>query len=324
MEHDLKVSVIVVNYNSMPHIDVCISSILKQDYSSFEVIFVDNASTDGSLEYARKAFPELVFAANDSNLGYAGGINSALGIVTGQYIAPTNIDTEVAPNWLSGMVSFMEANPLAGAVSPKILLFDQRTKVNARGLNIHISGLGFCRELGKKDNNSTEPEKVAGISGCSYLMRREILEQMGGAPEDCFMANDDVIISWLVNLMGYDMYCVPEAAIYHKYILKMSPERIYTLEKNRQALLLSTLKPLTFAACFPIFLAVEILIIGYCTLRGMTYLKAKFRAFSSLWKERGNIKQKRERYMHLRKVSDFELLKKLEWNLDWRQILHLF
>jgi GT2 family glycosyltransferase len=319
-----KVSVILVNFNGMSHIDTCITSLLNQTYRHFEVIFVDNNSSDGSLQYAQNKSPQLIFVQNDKNLGYAGGINSGLLHATGDCIAPLNIDTEVTPNWLGAMVSFLDDNPQVAAVTPKILFFSDRSKINALGLNIHVTGLGFCRQLGKPDDGSTSPEKVSGVSGCSYLIRREILERMGGAPEECFMGNDDVIVSWLVSLMGYDMYCVPEAVIYHKYILKMNPERLYTLEKNRQALLLSTLRPLTFAACFPIFTVVEILIIGYCTLKGMTYLKAKFSAFSSLWKERDSIKQKRVRYMHLRKVSDFELLRKLEWNLDWRQILHFF
>lgn len=319
-----KVSVIVVNFNGMPHIDTCIASLLNQTYRNFEVIFVDNNSSDGSLQYTQNKSPQLIFVQNGKNLGYAGGINSGLAYATGDYVAPLNIDTEVTPDWLGTMVSFLEANPQVAAVTPKILLFNDRSKINALGLNIHVTGLGFCRQLGKPDDGSTSPENVSGVSGCSYIIRREILERMGGAPEECFMGNDDVIVSWLVNLMGYDIYCVPEAVIYHKYVRKMSPERLYTLEKNRQALLLSTLKPLTFATCFPIFLAVEILIIGYCTLKGMTYLKAKFSAFSSLWKERDSIKQKCVRYMQLRKISDFELFGKLAWNLDWRQILGFF
>lgn len=318
-----KVSVILVNYNGMSHLDACIPSVLKQSYTNFELIFVDNNSSDDSLEYARRKFPTLTFVANDENLGYAGGINSGLAYATGDYIAPLNVDTEVAPNWLSAMVSFLDENPRVGAVTPKILLFDDRTKINALGLNIHITGLGFCRGLGKGDDNSTNPVKVPGISGCSYLIRREILEQMGGAPEECFMGNDDVIVSWLVNLMGYDIYCVPEAVVYHKYTLKMNPDKLYSLEKNRQALLLYSLKPLTFVAYFPFFAVTELLIVSYCLLKGKTYLKAKFSALSSALKDRDNIKEKRERYRQLRKISDFQLFKRLKWNLEWHQLMHI-
>jgi GT2 family glycosyltransferase len=306
----------------MPHVDTCVSSVLKQSYTNFEVIFVDNNSSDESLEYARSKFPDLIFVANNENSGYAGGINSGLAYATGEYIAPLNIDTEVAPNWLGVMAAFLDENPQAGAVTPRILLFDDRTKINALGLNIHISGLGFCRGLGKKDDNSVTPERVPGVSGCSYLIRRETLDEMGGAPQECFLGNDDVIVSWLVNLMGYEIYCLPEAVVYHKYKLRMNPGKLYSLEKNRQALLLYGLKPLTLVACFPIFAIVEALITGYSLLRGKAYLKAKFAALWSMCKDRKYIREKGVRVQKIRRISDFRLFRHLKLTLEWGQVFH--
>ena len=241
----------------------------------------------------------------------------------GDYIAPLNIDTEVAPNWLSTMVAFLDENPQAGAVTPKVLLFDDRTKINALGLNIHITGLGFCRGLGKEDYNSVIPENVHGVSGCSYLTRRQLLEQMGGAPGWCFMGNDDVIVSWLLRLMGYEVYCLPESIAYHKYSLKMDADKLFRLEKNRHILLLSTLKPLTLLACVPVLLVVELMTIAYSLMKGRSYIRAKFDALASLWQERRNIKQRRDQYRPLRRTSDLALLRRLNWNLEWAQLLHI-
>jgi len=316
-----RASVILVNYNGMSHLDACISSVLKQSYTNFEVIFVDNNSSDGSLEYARTKFPNLTFVVNDKNLGYAGGINSGLPYATGDYIGPLNIDTEVVPNWLGAMVAFLDENPQVGAVTPKVLFFDDRTKINAVGLNIHITGLGFCRGLNKKDDNSITPIRVPGVSGCSYLISRQLLEQMGGAPAWCFMGNDDVIVSWLLRLMDYEVYCLPESIVFHKYSLKMDPEKLFRLEKNRQSLLLSTLKPLTLLACLPILLAIELMILVYSLVKGRPYIRAKFAALASLWKERSVIKQRRAQHQLLRKISDFALLRRLNWNLEWAQLL---
>jgi GT2 family glycosyltransferase len=264
----------------------------------------------------------LIFVANDENLGYAGGINSGLTHTTGDYIAPLNVDTEVAPNWLAVMVAFLDKNPQAGAVTPKVLLFNDRTRINALGLNIHITGLGFCRGLGKEDDNSTVPESVPGVSGCSYLIRRQLFEQMGGAPGWCFMGNDDVIVSWLLRLMGYEVYCLPESMVFHKYSLKMGPEKLFRLEKNRQTLLLSTLKPLTLLASLPIFLAIDLMIIIYSLGRGRSYVRAKFDALASLWRERSSIRQRRDQYRLLRKISDFRLFRNLKLALEWSQIFH--
>ncbi|OGN96614.1 MAG: hypothetical protein A2Z77_01220 [Chloroflexi bacterium RBG_13_51_36] len=315
-----RVSVILVNYDGMPHLDACISSVLKQSYTDFEVILVDNNSSDGSLEYARSKFPHLTFVTNNENLGYAGGINSGLAHAGGEYVAPLNVDTEVAPDWLGAMVTFLDEHPQAGAVTPKVLLFGDRTKINALGLNIHIAGLGFCRGLGKKDDNSIIAENVPGVSGCSYLVRHQLLEQMGGAPGWCFMGNDDVIVSWLLRLMGYELYCLPESVVFHKYSLKMNPEKLYRLEKNRHILLLSTLKPLTLLVCLPVFLAIDFMIITYGLVKGRSYVRAKFAALASLWRERSDIRQRRGRYQLLREVSDLALFRRLNWNLAWAQL----
>ena len=136
------------------------------------------------------------------------------------------------------------------------------------------------------------------------------------------MGNDDVIVSWLLRLMGYEVYCLPEAIVFHKYSLKMDPGKLFRLEKNRQSLLLSTLKPLTLLACLPILLVIELLIIVYSLAKGGSYIKAKFAALASLWRERSTIKRRRAQYQSLREVSDFALIRRLQWNLEWVQLLN--
>jgi GT2 family glycosyltransferase len=318
-----KVSIIIVNYNCMKDIDVCLSSVLAQTYPDYEVIFVDNNSTDGSLEHARSKFPSVTFMANSSNLGWAVGINSALPCATGEFIAPLNIDTEVAPGWLAVMVDFLRVHPRTGAVTPKILLFDDRRRINAKGHNVHCSGLSFCRDLYKLDDGSVSPEKVSGVSGCSYLIRRETLERIGGLPADSFMSNDDVVVSWLLHLMGDEIYCVPEAVVYHKYQLKMDPGKLFRLEKDREKLVLSSLKPTTLLVCAPVFLAIECMIMVYSVGKGRKYAGAKLAATVALWQERRGIGERRRQYRGLRRVSDTRLLGGLRWGVEWQQLLHI-
>jgi len=145
---------------------------------------------------------------------------------------------------------------------------------------------------------------------------------MGGAPAWCFMGNDDVIVSWLLRLMGYEIYCLPQAVVFHKYSLKMSPDKLFRLEKNRQILLLSTLRPLPLLACLPVSLAIELMITGYSLVKGPPYVRARFAALASLWRERSDIKQRRAQYRPLRKISDFRLFRNLKLTLEWGQIFH--
>jgi len=321
---DIKVSVIIVNYNGMPYLDACLRSILAQNPPDFEVILVDNKSSDGSLKFARRMFPDLLIVANEKNLGYTGGINSGIAQAKGKYLAPLNVDTEVEKNWLSAMVEFMDANPDAGALTPKSLLYRERRKVGVMGLNIHVTGLGFVRGLNRQNSESPgEPFQVAGVSGCSFMIRREIVERMGGLNEDNFMYYDDVDLSWVVNLMGYKIYCVPQSVVYHEYKLKMTPQKMFWLERGRSNALLCYMRPLTLVALLPLLMITEGLIIGYCLIRGPGYVWAKLRAWFSVARNMISLLKRRRRVQRLRKLSDFQLMKRFKLNYEWGQVLHI-
>lgn len=315
-----RVTVIIVSYNSLKDIDVCLSSVLKQEYPDFEVILSDNGSTDGTVAWVLAQYPRVKVIENRANLGYANGINAALPSAAGEYIAPLNVDTEVTPGWLAAMVKVLASDAKIGAVTPKILIFGDRSHINAMGHNIHVSGLGFCRNLHKLDYDSTIPEPVNGVSGCSYLIRRDTLDRMGGLPHDSFMSNDDVVVSWLLHLMGYRIYCVPEAVIYHKYRLKMNADKLYRLEKDRGQLIFSTLSPLTIILMSPVLAIIEIMILTYSLVKGPRYLKSKFLAAMNICKERSAIGIKRRQYRKLREISGWSLLRQLKWNLEWKQL----
>ncbi len=288
------------------------------------MILVDNKSSDGTLEYVRRMFPDLLVVANDKNLGYTGGINSGISRARGEYFAPLNVDTEVEKDWLGAMVAFLDTHPGVGALTPKSLLYRDRTKVGVQGLNIHITGLGFVRGLNSQDSASpSEPFQVAGVSGCSYMIRREIVELMGGLNEDNFMYYDDVDLSWMVNLMGYKIYCVPQSVVYHEYQLKMTPQKMFWLEHGRLNAILCYLKPLTLTALLPFLMFTEALIMGYCLIRGPRYVWANLKAWLSVARNMRGLLRRRGQVQRLRRLSDFQLIKRFKLNYEWGQVLHI-
>jgi GT2 family glycosyltransferase len=317
----VRVTIIVVNFNGMPYIESCLRSILKQNFANFELILVDNKSSDSSLEFVRWMFPDLFVVANENNLGYSGGINSGIGHARGEYLAPINVDTEVKQGWLAAMVNFMDANPEVGAVTPKSLLYRDRNRVGTLGLNIHLTGLGFIKGLNQTNSDSPQkPFQVSGVSGCSYLIRREIVEKMGGLNENNFMYYDDVDLSWIINLMGYKIYCVPQSVVYHEYQLKMTPQKMFWLEYGRANAILSYLKPLTFVVLTPALAFTEALIIGYCLIHGPSYIKAKFSVWVSVLKNLREISKRRRHVQKLRELSDFQLLRRFRLGYEWNQL----
>ena len=319
-ERKPKVSVIVVNFNGKPYLETCLRSVINQNYSDFEVILVDNDSNDGSVEYVRQNFPDMCVVANEKNLGYSAGINKGIERAKGEYFAPLNVDTEVERSWLASMVQFMEANPDVGAVTPKSLLYRNRDKVGVMGLKVHITGLGFVIGYSKEDSKlPKEPFQVAAVSGSSFLIRRDIVEQMGGLNEDNFMYYDDVDLSWMVNLMGYRIYCVPDSVIYHEYELGVSAQKLFLLEYGRWSSLICYLKVPTFIVLLPFLVLTETLMMGFCLIRGTGYIRAKMRAGVAVLRSVGKLMRRRRQVQRLRRVSDFSIVRRRELNYDWGQ-----
>ena len=261
---------------------------------------------DGSLEYAIAHFPHLIYVKNTRNVGYAAGIDAGARSASGLYVAPLNLDTQVDAKWLGSMVSFLEHNPRAGAVNPKILLFDDRGRINAMGHNLHFSGLSFCRNLGQLDKLNIQPQQVSGLSGCSYLIRKDLWDQVSDLLVDSFMANDDAILSWILTLMDYHIYVVPSSVVYHKYKLFMDPQKFYRLEKGRGELVLSSLGRLTLLLMSPCLVFIELLQWAYCVIKGKAYIKAKLDVYKYLCSGREMRRNKRNRIEQIRKISDFE------------------
>ena len=148
------------------------------------------------------------------------------------------------------------------------------------------------------------------------------MQQIGGMNEDNFMYYEDVDLSWTINLMGYDIYCLP-SKVYHKYRLKMTPEKLFWLERGRLSLLLCTLKPLTLVILLPFLALTELLVLGYCLIRGRSYLSAKLRALGYVVANISHLKQRRALIQRLRRVSDLQLFRKFQLNYDWGQLFQI-
>jgi len=119
-----KVSVLVLNYNGKQHLEYCLPSLLATTYANYEIVLLDNASTDGSVEYTRENFPQVTVLQNRENLGWAGGNNAGIRFALergAEYIVLQNNDTRVDPRWLAGAVEVCEQDPRIGIVGFKML-----------------------------------------------------------------------------------------------------------------------------------------------------------------------------------------------------------
>jgi len=133
----INTSIIIVNWNGKHHLDVCLSSIFNQTYKDFNVIFVDNGSTDDSVEYVKNNFSEVNIIECKKNYGFAEGnnigIRQALKNPEVKYIVTLNNDTETDKDWLKQLIEVAEKDEKIGAVSSKMLFFNQRNVIDSAG-----------------------------------------------------------------------------------------------------------------------------------------------------------------------------------------------
>jgi len=324
---DPAVSVLIINYNGQGHLAACLEALARDTQSPpFDVIVVDNASPDNSAAIAEEKatqWPALRVVRNAVNRGYAGGVNSALPLARGEFIAVLNPDCQAEPGWLTPLVEFLRTRPDAGAVNPLILL-RASGDINSAGQNIHVTGLGFNRGLWQaRELAGDTPQRVSGLHGSAFVLRRAVLEQMGGWDESGFLYHEDVELSWTLQLMGYDLYCVPASVVRHDYHLTMYPEKLFLLERNRLALLITHLSFATRLMLSPLILLTEAMMWSYCFLRGPAFLRAKAASYRWVGAQAERLSERRRFVNTLRRRTDWALLTRLRWNYAWDQFLSL-
>ena len=213
------VSVVILNWNGKHFLKNCLSSVLNSDYPNFEIIFVDNASIDGSVEYVLKNFgfdKRLKVIKNNKNLGYTGGNNVGIKYAKGKYVVLLNNDTKVEPSWLRELVKVMELNPDVGIAQSKLLLLNNPRLIDCAGGFIDPFGYGY--ERGHLEKDKGQYDKVDNIfysKGASIIIRREILKKVGLFDEDFFMYFDEADLCWRVWLAGYRVVLCPTSIVYH-------------------------------------------------------------------------------------------------------------
>jgi GT2 family glycosyltransferase len=322
------VSVVVVNYNGADALERCLRALLDDaGIVETEILVVDNHSSDCSAAIAERlagAHDSLRLLRSDTNRGYAGAVNLALPEARGEYVAILNMDVVVSDGWLEPLVAFLESDPEAGAVCPLIVLEADPGRINAAGQNVHPTGLGFNRWLGEpRERGGTDPFRVSGLHGAAFLIRRELLERLGGWDESGFLYHEDVALSWLLRLAGREIFCVPAATVSHEYHLTMFPHKLFLLERNRWKMLLTNLRARTRLALAPLLALSELMMWGYCLLRGPKFLRAKWRSYCWLRQNAEMIRHRRREIAPLRRSSDWGVLRRLHWGYPLDQFLTL-
>ncbi len=225
----MKLSIIIVNWNVGEDLLRCLESIKENlPCEKFEMIVIDNGSTDGTVKVVRKKFPEVVMVANDENRGFAVANNQGIKIAKGQYILLLNPDTIVHDGALDRLTGFMDDNPDIGACGPKLLNEDGTTQRSVRrfptfraALYRHtifsLAGLfrGQYHKWLMKDFAYDTQKDVDQLMGSALLIRRSVIDQVGKMDEIFFMYYEEVDLCYRIKKAGWRIVFMPEAVITH-------------------------------------------------------------------------------------------------------------
>ena len=218
------VSIIIPNYNGGDLLYNCIDSIYKNiSIKDFEIIVVDNGSTDNSINRVKSNFQNVEIISSNSNLGYSGGCNLGATHASGKYLLFLNNDTEHSNEWIEKLVYFLDSNSKIAAVQPKIL------NIHNKKLFDYAGGAGgfidkFCfpfvqgrifHTLEEDHNQYNNPSRIFWASGAAFMIRSNIFKTLEGFDKVYFAYMEEIDLCWRAQAMGYKIYSVPDSFVYH-------------------------------------------------------------------------------------------------------------
>ena len=189
----------------------------RQTFPDIEVLLVDNGSTDGSQAYVREHFPEVRLVELAENRGFTGACNAGWAAAQGEFILLLNNDTEADAGWVAAVVAAFHRHPRAGIVASKLLLYDRRDHFHSAGDYYRIDGLPGNRGVWQQDVGQFDSEElVFSACGAAAGYRQTMLAEIGFLDDDFFFSCEDVDMGWRANLLGWEVWYVPTAVVYHK------------------------------------------------------------------------------------------------------------
>lgn len=304
-------------FNGRDHLVECFSSLAGQTRPADEVLALDNASSDGSLELIRAEFPSVRTVRLDSNHGYAGGCNAAARILATDVVVFLNQDVRVDPNWLEELIRPLETDPTVTASQSLILLYEAPTLVNTSGTTVNFLGVGWVSDY-RKPAQSIKARDVNFLSGTAFAIRRQAFLDIGAFDEAYGSYHEDVDLSWRMLLLGLRARLAPASHVYHKYVFTRPGPKNFWLERNRLLTVAKNYRGATLALILPAMLLSELGICALATAQG--WIGRKLAAYRDLIRLMPHVTASRRSLTRQRRVPDRKIARALAGGLDFEEL----
>lgn len=306
----------------------CLASLRQQDYLGETKIFlIDNESTDESYNYLKTLAPETEIIRNLDNAGFAKGNNAAMSAALEQgfdHLILFNMDTEVEPNTVSEMVKAAETDEKIGAVQARLMLYQNKNRINSLGNQMHYLGFGYCQGYNDKwESSQANYYKTRSFfypSGASVLYKTEALREVGLFDEEFWMYGEDLDLGWRLWLCGWHCILAPAAVVYHKYDFNRSIKQVYWMNRNRLLALFKNYHSLTLLVLSPALILMEIFLLIVSFPHGWWRDAGRLYAYFfrlSTWR---NLAKSRREVQKKRKIKDRDIIQIIIGRVKYQEI----
>jgi len=328
-----KVTILIPNYNGKKWLKQCLPTVEKSTYRNFEILVVNNGSTDDSAEFLKKSYPKVRVIEIKKNRGYAGANNLGVKKAKGKYVLFLNNDTQVTPNFLEPLVEKMEKDKTIGAVQPQIRHMVNKDLIDSIGSFFTFTG--FLYHYGyfqpHKFKKYQKELSVYSVKGACFLMKIKDYLDLGGIDESFVTYVEESDLCHRILLSGKKIIYIPKSIVYHygggdMHVMTKSEVVIFRSFRNRFVSYIKNLSMKKLVLVLPIhFLLCELLII-------MSILRGKFKqAIASQVGVIGWIPSlpyilRKRKYIQskIRKISDDQIFSAVERNPSFVYYSHFF
>jgi GT2 family glycosyltransferase len=311
------VSVTIVTYNSGRFIKRCLESVLEQKYPGLEVILIDNASTDGTIDILEQFEESCRIVYNDENIGFAAAQNQAIALAHGEWILALNPDVLLMPDFIQALVEAGSVDSKIGTVCGKLLSIRASFDLPEKQL-VDSTGIYFTPMLRHLDRGSLEAdnghyrnfEYVFGATAAAALYRRKMIDDISIMGEffdpDFFVYREDADVAWRAQLMGWRCIYTPHACGYHVRNVLPGNRSALPAEinmhsvKNRFLMRIKNITPDLYRRNWLSITWRDLLVLGACLVREHSSLKA----FGYVLHNWPRFMAKRKEIMKRRKAKD--------------------
>jgi GT2 family glycosyltransferase len=268
-----------------------------------EVVVVDNGGGGPEIGEAKAREGVRVVDAG-GNLGFAAGSNLGTREARGDVLVFLNPDTVVSPGAIAQLARTLEDESI-GIAMARLRLLGEPEKLNASGVDVHVTGIGWAAGYGEPAESVRELHDVPSASGTAMAIRAETFRELGGFAEELFMYLEDLELGWRARLAGYRVVIDPAADVLHDYEYGRNPRKSYYLERNRLVFLLSAYSGRQLALLSPLLLATELGMLGIAAKEH--WFRDKVAGWGWLVRNAGTVRRRRRATQGLRRVRDRDL-----------------